>query len=623
MIKILINNEEVVCANNLTIKEEMLSTSSTILKNCFPKSWEDDRDYVSRYYFPKDYSKCEIYDVQPGQPGKNLLNINGGYEKGYYDISGHFVSDNYSCMFNQYIPVEEITYCLSADWQMEKFYFVLYDENKTFIKSMSANDEIEKNINNVTQHAKYIRVGYKDGIDEISDELNEEALLMFEKGGSRTSYEPYTPSVIENLIFCGVVKNTGNISLNPRDPHYVDLQILDFKTLLSEGETLNYVIYDKTILEAIQQVIDSISDYGFILGNVNIQNPNDKLGAYSTLDKTAYDVFQYIAEITQSRWTTRMIDEDTVAIDFFDPLLINNKKQIESTEQYYCDNKIIDMSFNYSTGDYRNKQIMTSEEVMGSINQTETKFTDGYTTTFVCENKIGNVNYLSVNGTEMEVITKNQKEQGYSGDFVYTPGENTITSLINMSAGSIIVIDYYPVVKGREIILNSTEIARINTQTNRKGTISRYENRNDTTNSLELAKIGQSYIKYKSSAEIILTIKSKKDLFNVGEIVTYNSLIDDLDNDYMIKTKTIDIYLNANEIFYTYELTSNFNSENAINYFDNQRAKTIGNIGEGEAIIRDIDIENTANIIFYNTEIEETSISNVSELDFGLDGALI
>ena len=35
-------------------------------------------------------------------------------------------------------------------------------------------------------------------------------------------------------------------------------------------------------------------------------------------------------------------------------------------------------------------------------------------------------------------------------------------------------------------------------------------------------------------------------------------------------------------LFYTYTLTSNFNSESAINYFDNQRAKNNGNIGEGE-----------------------------------------
>ena len=147
MIKIYIDNEEEVSNSNLQIKEEMLSTSSTILKNCYPKSWEDDKDYVSRYYFPKDYAKCKIYED-------------------------------------------------------------------------------------------------------------------------------------EELIFCGCVKNTGKISLNPREPHFVDLQILDFKTLLSEGETLNYVIDNKTITQAITQVINTIADYGFVLGNINIQNPTDKIYAY-------------------------------------------------------------------------------------------------------------------------------------------------------------------------------------------------------------------------------------------------------------------------------------------------------------------------------------------------------
>ena len=100
--RILINNEEVVCSNEIVITEEMLTTSSTILNNCYPKSWEQDHDYVSRFYYPKDYSKCLIYDG-------------------------------------------------------------------------------------------------------------------------------------DNLLFCGVVKNTGDMSLNPREPHYATLQVLDFKTMLSEG----------------------------------------------------------------------------------------------------------------------------------------------------------------------------------------------------------------------------------------------------------------------------------------------------------------------------------------------------------------------------------------------------
>lgn len=494
MIKILINEEEVVCSNNLTITEEMLSTSSVILKNCYPKTWEQDKDYISRYYFPKDYSKCEIYDIQPG--------------------------------------------------------------------------------------------------------------------------------VVENLIFCGVVKNTGNISLNPREPHFVDLQILDFKTMLSEGETLNYVISGKTILEAIQQVISSISDYGFQLGKVNIQGANDTMGAYSTLNKTAYDVFQYIAEITQSRWTTRMIDEDNVAIDFIDPLLEEKKDPIEYTTTYFCDNDIVDITFNYSTNDYRNKQIMISEEIIGNITQTETRISDGYNKTFLMENKIGTIVSIQVNGQNVSFATKEQIEQGYSAVFSYQPGENLLTATDIQAVGSLIEIVYYPIVRGREVINNSEEISRINQQTNRNGVISRYENRNDATTSNELARIGTSYIKYKGSAEIILKLVSKKDIFNVCDIVPFNAPIEDLTNDYMIKSKEIDIYTATNEVFYTYELTSNFNSENAINYFDNQRAKNIGNIGEGETITRDIDIETECLIIFYDTNIQEIIVDNLSTLDFELDAGL-
>ena len=491
MIKIYIDNEEVVSSSNLQIKEEILSTSSTILKNCYPKSWELDKDYVSRYYFPKDYAKCKIYD------------------------------DN------------------------------------------------------------------------------------------------------DNLIFCGVAKNTGKISLNPRDPHYVDLQILDFKTLLSEGETLNYVIDNKTITEAINQVIASISDYGFVLGNINIQSPNDKIFAYSTLDKTAYDVFQYIAEITQSRWTTRMVDEDNVAIDFFDPLLQTITKTIESNETYYKNNDIADISFNYSTNDYRNKQIMTSDEVFANITQTETIIADGYNKVLSCQNKIGQIISITTNGVASTFITKDEEQLGYSGDYIYQPGETTITSVNVLTAGNTIVITYYPIVKGREIVLNSSEITRITNQINRKGIISRYENRNDATNSLELAKIGQSYIKYKGSAEIKIKVVSRQNLFNVGEIINYNAPITELSTNYMVKSKTTDMYLNAGDIFYTYELTSNFNSENAINFFDNQRAKANGNIGEGEVITRNIDLENTATIIFYDTQVEEIQVQNPTSLDFVLDGVII
>ena len=110
---------------------------------------------------------------------------------------------------------------------------------------------------------------------------------------------------IIDTIFSGMVKNTGDISLNPREAKYCSLEVLDYKTLLSEGDTLDFVISNKTINQAIEMVVDAISKYGFALGNININNGDEIIGAYSTDNKTAYDVLQYLADISGAKWNCR------------------------------------------------------------------------------------------------------------------------------------------------------------------------------------------------------------------------------------------------------------------------------------------------------------------------------
>lgn len=483
--KVLINNEEVVCSNELTITEEMLTTSSTILNNCYPKSWENDKDYVSRFYYPKDYSKCLIYD------------------------------------------------------------------------------------NN------------------------------------------------NDLIFCGVVKNTAEMSLNPREPHYCNLQVLDFKTMLSEGDMLNFVISDKTIVEAIQMVVDAVSTYGVVLGEVEILEPNEIIGAYSTDNKTAYDVFQYLAEISQSRWTTRLVDENTIAVDFYDPTLMPQADDIEYTQEYFDENNIETIEYNYGTYDYRNKQVIMSDQVYGSIDYTETILADGYSKTFNTNEKIGILKSINVDGVAKTFGTLDDKELGFDFNFYYQPGDTKIEQNENepiYASNSEINIVYTPLVKGRQIVYNTDEVERIGTQTGRNGTISRYENRNDILTSDELTKVAQTYIKYKGSAEITLVVKTyNKDLFNVGQMVYFNAPLNELKQTYMVKQKTIQTFnTNQNqELFCEYELTSSYNSEREINYFDNQRNKASGNIGAGQFITRNIDIENSATIIFNNLQVEELEVGNV------------
>lgn len=484
--RILINNEEVVCSNELTITEEMLTTSSTILNNCYPKSWELDHDYVSRFYYPKDYSKCLIYN----------------------------------------------------------------------------NDD---------------------------------------------------------LIFCGVVKNTGEMSLNPREPHYANLQVLDFKTMLSEGDTLGFVISNKTIPEAVEMVINAVEGYGVEVGNINILNPDEIIGTYSTVDKTAYDVLQYLSEIAQARWTTRLVDENTIAVDMYDPTLMPQADDIEYTKEYFEENGIVDIEYSYGTYDYRNKQIMTSDQVYGSIDYVETILADGFSRTFNTTTNIANIKSIYVNGVAQTFGSSEDKELGLDYNFYYNIGKTQLESNENepiISSNSPIVVTYTPLVKGRQIIYNTDEVDRVAEQTGRNGVISRYENRNDTLSVDELIKIGQSYIKYKGSAEINLTINTYNyDLFNVGQLVYFNAPLNELKKQYMVKQKEITMYTEKNkqDIFVQYTLSSSFNSEREVNYFDNQRNKAKGNISAGEYVTRNEDIENTANIIFNNltiTEIEEGNILN-------------
>lgn len=422
-----------------------------------------------------------------------------------------------------------------------------------------------------------------------------------------------------NLIFAGVVKNTGNISLNPRDPHYATLQVLDFKTFLSEGETLDFVINNKSIIDAIEMVIDAVEEYGFALGEVDILNGEEIIGAYNTQNQTAYDVLQYLSEISGARWFTRLDDENNVLIDFYDPSRLPVGKILEYTTEFFKDNNIIDLKYNYSSNDYRNKQVMLSNDVYGSITYTNYLYGTGYINDYVLPQNVGKIKrireYKYYQYTEKTFATKEEKELGIVADYYYQVGSNLLESDKAVPAGTKIIVEYTPIVKGRQVIYNSDEVDRIANQTQRKGVIARYETRNDVLSSSELQAVGESYLKYKGTSEITLTIQTKDtNLWNIGEIVNwYEAPLEELQKSYMVKKKTINRIVVKDEIaiFYTFELTSSFNSESAINYFDNQRRKATGNIQEGQYIDRNLDIDNECTIIFDNLEDEEIEANNI------------
>ena len=687
MVKVYIDGTEVLCDKNIQIEEEMLNTSSVILNNVFPKTWDTNKDYTTNFYYPPEYSKCLIYEDIPQRlpdeyqeveyiesDGTQYIDTGIKLHQNYeveLKISGitygntkifgsrsSATTNNFSilstdtsivCDFYNYsinrlqvstpitepitIKMNSSKLILNSSERVVSSYVAFTTPGNAYI--FNGAGTFPAGYTNASMRLHYCKITVEGDTEPVryfipcyrkSDEVIGLYDLInnhfYTNAGTGTFTKGYDLP-IRNLLFSGIARNTGNVSLNPRYPHYCSLQLLDFKDFLSQGETLDFVLNEVTVRDAITRIVDTVADYGFIVGNLNIIGADDIIGTYSTLEKTAYDVFNYLADITQSKWTTRLINENTVAIDFYDPSLMPQGTSIEYTTQFFEDYGINDMSFSYSTNDYRNKQVMTSNEVYGAIQQSQTLVADGYQTQYILEQKVGNVEKITVNGVEKTCISQNEKDLGQTADFYYKTGEKELESDATLNAGQIIVVYYTPIIKGRQIITNSTEINRVANITGRKGVIARYENRNDATTSNELQKIGQAYIQFKGSPEILLTVKSTQNTWNVGEVVDFDAPLDELSTSYLVKKKTIEIISTVDTIFYTYEMSSNFNSENAINYFDNQRAKNNGNIGEGEYIDRNIDIENTANIIFSNTTFTQVSPVGDNTLNCELNAPFI
>lgn len=594
-----------------------------------------DRIYKNgnKWYLEKKIGKVVLNGSETYSGGSVGTNVYRFYKSidgimAYTDSSRHidrFITDRFKLSTNN-------EYGASYQYQGNLYFCVssseatTYNEFKTWLQTHNTSVYYVLATTTTTEITDSELISQLNSIELLEGLNNVSVVSPYLQGIINIHYNYVNETTTSDLLFCGVVKNSGNISLNPRYPHYQTLQILDFKTFLSEGETLDFVISNKTIEEAIDQVVDTISPYGFIKGNIEILGAETIIGAYSTKDKTAYDVFNYLADITQSRWTTRLIDENTVAIDFYDPTLLPRGEAIQYNETWFRNNLIDDISYSYGSNDYRNKQVMTSKEVIGELEQVQIVYANGYQTQFMTEIKIAQINEIDVNGEPKTFATEDDKELGVEADFYYSIGNNIIESADTYPTGAVITIRYLPIVEGRQIITNNDEIDRVSTATGRKGVVARYEDRNDAITSNELQLIGQSYIRYKGVPEIKLNVQTRSNLWNIGDRVQFNAPITELATEYMVKKKTINRILanpdSEEHIVYTFELTSSFNSEQAINYFDNQRAKSKGNIGEGEAISRNIDIENETNIIFYDSNIVEITVVGDNVLNSTLNSPL-
>ena len=234
--KITINNEEVLCNKDFTINEEMLNTSSVILNNVYPATWEQDKDYVSRFYYPEDYSKCKIFNEiyhpeekstasgtsftlnnvdiakqyqvqtlkgqtsQSGTPtptspqpinittgrqvvsvcGKNLFNkLIATTQVGYFNSSGNIESGGQSTVTTSYIPILPNTNLTISGFVVNRICY--YDQNKNFLERSEVISTTPYTFN---KNAYYIRI---QGVTNVFD-INK---FQLEKGNQATTYEEY------------------------------------------------------------------------------------------------------------------------------------------------------------------------------------------------------------------------------------------------------------------------------------------------------------------------------------------------------------------------------------------------------------------------------------------------
>lgn len=598
---IYINNEEVLCASKMTIKEQLKNTSSVILNNVYPKAWEQDKDYVSRFYMPKDYSHCSIKNDSETETEVDFTN--NVYIENNRAVDGSMkltYSERSNITYIRVIPGKTYTITYNNKYGSS---IGVFQSNSIEIGAQlygSGNVQNGEGTRTITPMRKYIISYSKLGRDAVT-------------------FTQVKTSMANNLVFSGMVKNSGNIELNPRYPHYSTLQILDYKAFLSEGDTLNYVLESQTTKSAIKNIIKDLD--GFYVGELNI--PDETIAAYNCNEKTAYDVFEYLTEITGSIWYTKAISETTIMINFSTTDALVQRPNIEYTKQYFEENNIQDIKYSYSSNDYRNKQAIVNEDATANISQTEYLTYNGeyMNTTY----PIGKMSSITSGSKSYTFASTEAESNGVYANFYFTINDKKIEPNITIATGSVFKVTYYPKVITRQVAYNESEIKRINENTKRNGIIARYEKRTDTNNEKSLAQIAQSYLDYKGTPEITIQVLTyEKDIFNIGDRVFFNGPLESLKTNYLVTEKEIEMITAGSEqtIFYKYKLSSSFNDESAINYFDNQRRKLEGNIEEGQYISRYIDLPSSVNIIFYGVEFQDIPAPN-DALDGVLDIELV
>ena len=149
----------------------------------------------------------------PTRPSKNLLDTKG-FQNGYINTSGSFISDNKTALLDYKIPVEtEKTYCFSTNSNVDNMVISMFGSSDNFLRRQKVSNK-KKLTKLMANDVSYVRfaINYNNS-STMTQEIIDNLEIMCEEGNVRTSpYEPYgSIEMGKNLLNVGAGYQIGKL----------------------------------------------------------------------------------------------------------------------------------------------------------------------------------------------------------------------------------------------------------------------------------------------------------------------------------------------------------------------------------------------------------------------------
>lgn len=393
------------------------------------------------------------------------------------------------------------------------------------------------------------------------------------------------------LLFQGVIKESVAREISNRyQTKPVKVQIYSPAEFLSNGILLSRTFKKATPTDVINWVLDQFESttqdmWKFELDNQLSFGIDNKIINWSIQDMSPYDIFNELANRTNSRFWTRnnkiffrswakMVE---LAVDKLSFQRTPEELVILKDGQVLDELIAIDYNDSSSFG-YVNSVVVRSKEVISNSSTIQTFNLFGGETKFTADFEIGDVKEAWVfNPSQIKFRRLVVTEDKYTTDpynqfyeLKWERGSKELTyneNTIKLQPNETLYVEYYLISQGVSIQQNNDEIKRVQMQSEfGDGHISYVENKDDIHDQEDLDNYAITLLDKMSTPRHDYYVKTGKDMgWQVSDIVTIDT------NNYVVETIDWNHLFTADGVEvleYTYNLTNTKNDTQTINFYD-------------------------------------------------------